>query len=92
MKTILENSKRLYRLKQNQKLPKYQRFLFKSIKNSKAKITGLYGSRGVGKTTLLLQVLKELNYQESEKLYISCDHPMFQEVWLSPIFRDPLNP
>jgi predicted AAA+ superfamily ATPase len=82
MKTILENSKRLYRLKQNQKLPKYQRFLFEAIKNSKAKITGLYGSRGVGKTTLLLQVLRELEYKEEEKLYVSCDHPMFQEISL----------
>jgi predicted AAA+ superfamily ATPase len=82
MKTILENAKRLYRLKQNQKLPKYQRFLFDAIKNSRAKITGLYGSRGVGKTTLLLQVLKELDYKEEDKLYISCDHPMFQEISL----------
>ena len=82
MKTILENAKRLYRLKQNQKLPKYQRFLFDSIKDSKAKITGLYGSRGVGKTTLLLQVLRELDFQDEEKLYISCDHPMFQEISL----------
>ena len=82
MKTILENAKRFYRLKLNQKLPKYQRFLFHDIKSSKAKITGLYGSRGVGKTTLLLQVLNELDYKEEEKLYISCDHPMFQEVLL----------
>ena len=82
MKTILENAHRLYRLKQNQKLPKYQRFLFEDIKNSKAKITGVYGSRGVGKTTLLLQVLKELEYKGDEKLYISCDHPMFGEVSL----------
>ena len=82
MKTILENTKRLYRLKLNQVLPPYKRFLFSSVKNSKAKITGVYGSRGVGKTTLLLQVLKELDFKEDEKLYISCDHPMFQEVSL----------
>jgi predicted AAA+ superfamily ATPase len=82
MKTILENAKRLYRLKQNQLLPSYQRFLFDAIKTSKAKIIGLYGSRGVGKTTLLLQVLKESEFKEEEKLYISCDHPMFQEVSL----------
>lgn len=82
MKNILENAKRLYRLKQNQTLPSYQRFLFDVIKHSKAKITGLYGGRGVGKTTLLLQVLKELDFKEEDKLYISCDHPMFQEVSL----------
>jgi len=82
METILENTKRLYRLKLNQVLPSYKRFLFSSVKNSKAKITGVYGSRGVGKTTLLLQVLKEHDFKEDEKLYISCDHPMFQEVSL----------
>jgi len=68
MKTILENTKRLYRLKLNQVLPSYKRFLFSSVKNSKAKITGVYGSRGVGKTTLLLQVLKEHDFKEDEKL------------------------
>ncbi len=82
MKAFLENAKRFYRLKLNQQLPTYRRFLFNNIKNSKAKITGLYGSRGVGKTTLLLQVLKELPYEAEEKLYVSCDHPMFQEVSL----------
>ncbi len=80
MKNILDLAERLYRLKRNQKLPLYKRFLFKDLLNSKAKITGLYGSRGVGKTTLLLQVLKELDYEE--KLYISCDHPIFYEVSL----------
>ena len=79
---ILETAKRLYRLKLNQNLPKYKRFLYQDILSSKAKITGLYGSRGVGKTTLLLQVLKDLNYKEEEKLYITCDHPMFYEVSL----------
>ncbi len=83
MKNTLENAKRFYRLKRDQRLPAYKRFLFEPIKNSKAKITGLYGSRGVGKTTLLLQVLAALPYKEEEKLYISCDHPMFQEV---PLF------
>ncbi len=82
MQNILQTAIRLYRLKQNQILPEYQRFLFKNILNSKAKITGLYGSRGVGKTTLLLQVLKELEYKEDEKLYITCDHPMFYEISL----------
>jgi predicted AAA+ superfamily ATPase len=79
---LLETAKRLYRLKLNQNLPKYKRFLYQDIVSSKAKITGLYGSRGVGKTTLLLQVLQNLNYKEEEKLYITCDHPMFYEISL----------
>jgi len=80
MRDILESAKRFYRLKQNQKLPTYKRALFDNLLNSKAKITGLYGSRGVGKTTLLLQVLKEIDLEE--KLYISCDHPMFYQISL----------
>jgi len=80
MKNILDLAQRLYRLKRNQRLPQYKRFLYKDLLNSKAKITGLYGSRGVGKTTLLLQVLEKLDYEE--KLYISCDHPIFYEISL----------
>jgi len=80
MKNTLNSAKRFYRLKQNQKLPSYKRDIFNDLLNSKAKITGLYGSKGVGKTTLLLQVLKEIDLKE--KLYISCDHPMFYEVTL----------
>ncbi|MDD2356403.1 MAG: AAA family ATPase [Thiovulaceae bacterium] len=82
MQNIVENSKRLYRLKLNQTLPEYKRYLYEEIAVQKSKIVGLYGSRGVGKTTLLLQVLKELDYPENQKLYISCDHPIFQEISL----------
>ena len=82
MQNILENAKQLYRLKLNQTLPKYQRYLLPKISSSKSKIIGLYGSRGVGKTTLLLQLLKSLDFDESEKLYINCDHPMFYEISL----------
>jgi predicted AAA+ superfamily ATPase len=56
MQNTLQNAIRFYRLKQNQTLPSYQRFLYKDLLHSKAKITGLYGSRGVGKTTILLQI------------------------------------
>jgi len=82
MQNILQNAQRFYRLKQNQVLPKYKRYLFEELKNSKAKITGVYGSRGVGKTTLLLQILEVLEYKDDEKLYISCDHPMFYDISL----------
>jgi predicted AAA+ superfamily ATPase len=82
MQNTLQNAIRFYRLKQNQILPTYKRFLYNDLLNSKAKITGLYGSRGVGKTTILLQVLKELDYSDDEKLYITCDHPMFLEISL----------
>ncbi len=82
MQNILEQAKQLYRLKLNQKLPKYKRALLYKIKESKSKIIGLYGSRGVGKTTLLLQLLSELKVKDSEKIYISCDHPIFYNISL----------
>ncbi len=82
MLNILETAKQLYRLKLNQTLPRYERYLLSSLRSSKAKIVGLYGSRGVGKTTLLLQLLKTLLFNEDEKLYISCDHPIFYEISL----------
>ena len=80
MQTPLENAKRLSQLKQNLALPEYRRFLFAPVVDSTAKITGIYGSRGVGKTTLLLQVMRAAVLDETQKLYISCDHPMFKEV------------
>lgn len=82
MLTLLENAKRLYALKLHQKLPDYKRYLFENLVHSPAKLTAVYGSRGVGKTTLLLQVLENTPYLESSKLYISCDHAMFQDVSL----------
>ena len=41
---------------------------------------GIYGSRGVGKTTMMLQLAKSSSYQRDEILYISCDHPLLADV------------
>jgi len=38
------------------------------------KLIGIIGSRGVGKTTFILQYLKELDIGFNKKLYISADH------------------
>ena len=82
MQNKLKNAKRLFLLKQNQHLPKYKRYLYDEVFNSKSRTIGVYGSRGVGKTTMLLQILKENKLSTSKKLYISCDHPMFKGVSL----------
>ncbi|NEW61464.1 ATP-binding protein [Sulfurovum sp. bin170] len=82
MQTKLKNAKRLSLLKQNQTLPIYRRYLYSEVFNSKSRTIGVYGSRGVGKTTMLLQILKENELHSSKKLYISCDHPMFKGVSL----------
>ena len=80
MQKILSNAKRLYRLKSNQSLPKFKRYIFDDLENSPAKLTAIYGSRGVGKTTLLMQLLAQSKVED--KLYISCDHPMFYGISL----------
>ena len=64
-------------------LKSYQRKLFKksNVKykryfydlNLDKKLVGIIGARGVGKTTFLLQYLKELDLPFSKKLYISAD-------------------
>ena len=68
------------RLKQS--ISKYERFLLQDILKSTAKIKGIYGSRGVGKTTMLLQLAKKLNYKNDEILYISCDYPILSDISL----------
>jgi len=82
MLNILQNTKRLYNLKNNQSLPQYKRYIFNDVYKSPAKLTAIYGSRGVGKTTTLLQILKASPLQNSSKLYISCDHPTLQGISL----------
>ncbi|CAA6816963.1 MAG: conserved hypothetical protein [uncultured Sulfurovum sp.] len=82
MKNKLKNAKRLSLLKQNQNILKYHRYLYDEVFNSTSKTIGVYGSRGVGKTTMLLQILKASTISATNKLYISCDHPMFKGVSL----------
>lgn len=82
MESLFGNIKHISNQKLRQKLPVYKRFLFERIKNGTDKIIGIYGSRGVGKTTLMLQVLQELNYASDEIVYISCDHPLFTNISL----------
>ncbi len=50
----------------------YKRYFHKTI-NLDKKLVGIVGARGVGKTTYLLQYLKELDLSFDKKLYISAD-------------------
>ena len=66
-----------------EELKDYQRKLFKKVDfkykryfhnlNMNKKLVGIIGARGVGKTTFLIQYLKELDLPFSKKLYISAD-------------------
>jgi len=55
-----------------QKLPTFKRFLYDTI-DFDEQLIGIIGSRGVGKTTILLQYLKE--NLSKKTLYIMADHP-----------------
>ena len=68
--------------KLNKSVSKYERFLLKEVLSTKSNIIGIYGSRGVGKTTMLLQIAKKLNYKSDEILYVSCDYPIMSGVSL----------
>jgi len=54
----------------------YIRLLMQNIEWSQ-RLIGLKGARGVGKTTLLLQRLKQLNLPASKAMYASCDNIWF---------------
>ena len=58
-----------------------KRYLFGKI-NWDLKSIGILGQRGCGKTTLMLQFIKE-NYKDSDKaLYVSLDNFLFQDISL----------
>ena len=63
-----------------QKLPKYKRFLFEKI-DFNERLIGILGSRGVGKTTMLLQYLNSI-YKKRKTLYIIADHPLITQLGL----------
>ncbi|MEA2110505.1 MAG: AAA family ATPase [Campylobacterota bacterium] len=66
-----------------QKVPKYKRFLFNKI-DFNERLIGVLGSRGVGKTTMLLQYLHTI-YKIKKTLYIMADHPLVVELGLFAI-------
>ena len=65
----------------------YKRYLFKKIDFSD-KMIAIFGARGVGKTTLLFQYLKELQSKNKNVLYISLDYPFLSGVDLIEIVEE----
>ena len=82
MKNLLNNLFELSNKKLQNSNKRYHRFLYDVLLKSNSKFSGIYGSRGVGKTTLLLQIASSLELQSDEILYISCDHPHLADVSL----------
>lgn len=75
-----------YRLLDNLNFPHY-RYLYPSF-HVHNRLTGLIGPRGVGKTTLLLQYIKERMAPESKYFYFSADLVYFQKASLLEFVRD----
>lgn len=59
----------------------HYRFLYANF-SLKDRLTGLVGPRGVGKTTLLLQVIKNQFKDKTTVFYFSADHIYFDKVTL----------
>ncbi len=65
----------------------YKRYIFTQI-DFNEKMIGLFGARGVGKTTFLLQYLKELKTQGKNALYISLDYPFLSGIDLVDLIEE----
>lgn len=63
------------------------RYLFKTF-NTKSRLTGLVGPRGTGKTTLLLQYIKERVENKNQCIYLSLDHIFFTQANLIEFVDD----
>ena len=63
------------------------RYLFNSF-NMNSRLTGLIGPRGTGKTTLLLQYIKEKIKNKKETIYVSLDNIYFTQTKLIDFVDD----
>ena len=81
---IIESLKKYSILFLSKKTPKYERDLLQLL-NLKNRIIGIIGAKGVGKSTLLLQLMKKQNYSNEEMLYISVDHPLMSSTTILEI-------
>ncbi len=68
-------------------IPDTQRYLYPKIDWS-LPCLGILGARGTGKTTMMLQHLREYHQGSAKALYISIDHPKFQAISLYDFGRE----
>ncbi len=78
---MLTNIRRIEKRLLNNLSLDYKRYFFRSV-DFNARLIGIVGSRGVGKTTFLLQYLKDLKteYEPKKSIYFSYDHPMNVDI------------
>jgi len=80
---MLNNIVKLEKRILNSLKSEYRRYFFDRV-NFNSQMIAIVGSRGVGKTTFLLQYLKDLKskYDAHKSLYFSYDHPMNVDIKL----------
>lgn len=80
---MLDNLRKLEKRILKEISSKYKRYLYNAI-DFNSQMIGIVGSRGVGKTTLLLQYIKSLkeNYEPYKSLYFSYDYPTNVDIKL----------
>lgn len=64
-----------------QDVPEYKRYLYHQM-DFNARLLGIKGARGAGKSTILMQYAKSLKLASTQILYVSCDHPAMVGVSL----------
>ena len=65
----------------------YKRYFFNEV-DFDNKLIGIIGDRGIGKTTFLLQYLKELNVPLENKLYVSAEYLLIGNMELFDIAQE----
>ena len=84
---LLEALKEYSSLFLSKSTPLYQRDLLHTI-NFNNRIIGIVGAKGVGKTTLLLQYMKQQTFSADEMIYISVDHPLMSSTTILDIAKE----
>lgn len=87
MSDSIKNMRELYLLLLNNVDLKYKRFLYDKI-DFDQRMIGIIGPRGVGKTTLILQYLKENHLNNPKAIYILADNVFFEKNDLFNFVRE----
>ncbi len=83
----MENIQKLFfNLLQNFDI-QYKRYFFQKVDFSE-KLIGIIGDRGIGKTTFLLQYLKELDLNLQQKLYINAEYIIISNINLFELAQE----
>ena len=81
---------KFYHSKLSQVSMSFKRYLYDRI-NWDARVIGIRGERGVGKTTMMLQRIKEKYKNPDDTIYVSLDHFWFNTHTLQELVETLYN-